>query len=95
MATTTVRIPEDMYGRVRVIAGVTGATPGDILSRAFDEYFENHRDDFAHHFKLAQEMVFSGDTESVREMTRPARSRRARSAAERIGKASLSNNAEK
>lgn len=84
MATTTVRIPEDVYGRVRVIAGITGTTPGDLLSTAFDEYFENHRDDFAHDFEVAQKMVFSGDVDSIMEMTRSARSRRAASAAERL-----------
>lgn len=84
MATTTVRIPEDVYGRVRVIASVTGTTPGDLLSSAFDEYFENHREDIAHNFELAQKMVFSGDVDSILEMTRPARSRRAASAAERL-----------
>lgn len=84
MATTTVRIPEDVYGRVRVIAGVTGTTPGDLLSTAFSEYFENHREDIAHHFELAQKMVLSGDTDSILEMTKAARSRRAVSAAERL-----------
>lgn len=84
MATTTVRIPEDVYGRVRVIAGVTGTTPGDLLSNAFDEYFENHRADIAHHFELAQKMVFTADVDSILEMTNPARSRRAASAAERL-----------
>lgn len=84
MATTTVRIPEDVYGRVRVIAGVTGITPGDLLSTAFDEYFDNHREDIAHHFELAQKMVFSGDVDSILEMTKPARSQRAASAAERL-----------
>lgn len=84
MATTTVRIPEDIYGRVRMIAGVTGVTPGDLLSNAFDEYFENHREDIAHHFELAQKMVFTADVDSILEMTKPARSRRAASAAERL-----------
>lgn len=87
MATTTVRIPEDVYGRVRVIAGLTGTTPGDLLSTAFDEYFEKHREDFAHHFELAQKMVFSGDVDSIMEMTKPARSRRAASAAARLREA--------
>lgn len=84
MATTTVRIPEDVYGRVRVIAGVTGVTPGDLLSTAFDEYFQNHREDIAHHFELAQKMVFTGDVDSILEMTKASRTRRAASAAERL-----------
>lgn len=84
MTTTTVRIPADVYGRLRVIAGVTGQTPGDLLSTAFDEYFEKHREDIAHHFELAQKMVFSSDVDSILEMTKPARSRRAASAAERL-----------
>jgi hypothetical protein len=62
VATTTVRIPEDVHGRVRVIAGVTGSTPGAVLSTAFEEYLENHRDDFANHFELVQKVVFSGSS---------------------------------
>ncbi len=83
MATTTVRIPEDVYSRVRVIAGITGTTPGGLLSDAFDEYFENHRVDLANHFELAEKVVFSGDVDSIMEMNKSARSRRAATAAER------------
>jgi uncharacterized protein len=88
MGTTTVRISEDVYGRVRVIAGIIGTTPGDLLSSAFDEYFENHRDDFANHFELAEKLVFSDDVDSITQMTKSARSRRAVKASDRLRGAS-------
>jgi len=82
MSTKTVQIPEDVYDRVRVIAAVTGTTPADLLSTAFDEYLENHREEIARKFELAQKMLLSGDVESILRMTKPARSRRAAAAAE-------------
>ncbi len=82
LATTTVRIPEDVHGRVRVVAAVTGTTPGDLLSAAFTEYFEHHREDIARRFQQAQKMVFDEKVDAILEMTKPARSRRAASAAQ-------------
>lgn len=84
MSTKTVQVPEDVYDRARVIAAVTGTAPGSLLSTAFDEYIDNHRGEIARKFELAQKMLLSGDVESILQMTKPARSRRAASAVERL-----------
>lgn len=84
MATQVTRIPETLLGRARVVSAVMGITPGEVLDLAFSEYVENHREELAHTFELSQKYVMSGDVDTVMEVTKPARERRVKAAADRL-----------
>lgn len=84
MATQVARIPETLLGRVRVVSAVMGVTPGEVLDRAFSEYVDNHRDELTHTFELSQKYVLSGDVDTIMEVTKPSRERRAKAAADRL-----------
>lgn len=44
MATTTVRIPEDMRDNLKIIASVEKKNIKEILSELIDEYIERHKE---------------------------------------------------
>ncbi len=44
MATTTVRIPEDMRDNLKIIASVEKKNIKEILSELIDEYLERHKE---------------------------------------------------
>lgn len=44
MVTTTVRIPEDMRDKLKIIASVEKRNIKDILSELIEEYLERHKE---------------------------------------------------
>ncbi len=60
--TMPTRIPEETSLSVRQVAALKGATPGDLLRDAWNEYLENHRSEFASNLELAAQMMRAGDT---------------------------------
>ena len=86
MSSHPVRVPEEILGRLRLVAGLRHSTPGHVLAEAFEEYVHNHRDDLRTQFELTQKYVVSGDVDTILEMTQPARERRAKRAADRVSR---------
>lgn len=84
MPSHPVRIPEGTLSQLRVVSAVYGRTPGEVLSEAFNEYLDHHREDLRHQFELTQKYVLSGDADTMLELTRPARERRAKKTAARV-----------
>lgn len=79
--TKPVRVPEEILPHLRTISGVLGETPGGVLSRAFNEYVANHREEFTAAFNDAKKYIASADVDGLMELTRPSRRERAEAAA--------------
>jgi hypothetical protein len=60
-----VRIPASVCSQVRAIGGVTQRTPGALLAAAWEEYFENHREELENDFETIGRLLREGDTEGL------------------------------
>jgi len=80
---TVVRVPDEVLAHVQRIAAMQGTVPGEILARAWDEFFENHREEFAAEFAAAAKAVRDNDTAAMASlMKRGNRERAVRAAAQ-------------
>jgi prephenate dehydrogenase len=62
-----VRLPEDLYESARRIAALQGRQAGDLLSEAWQQYLESHREQLASDFEEAAQLLRSGDTTRLTE----------------------------
>lgn len=82
---TTVRVPDELLEDVRRIAALQGRAPGEMLARAWHDFIDRHREEIAHDFERAAELIRSGDTPALAEhvgRNRRTRAERAAQAAE-------------
>jgi hypothetical protein len=84
METKAVRIPLDTYLNARTLSAITGETPGLLLSRAFEEFMQNHRDQFVRTFQYAQKYVASGDLDGLADMLSEGINARVAAAVQRL-----------
>ena len=82
MATAVVRIDEAVLAGVKVVAGMRGQAPGEVLAQAWSEFSERHRAEISADFERVAEMMRNGDREGLLEFMRLTRSARAEVAAE-------------
>jgi hypothetical protein len=63
-----VRLPEHLYASARRIASLQGRQAADLLSEAWAEYLDVHREQFASDFEEAAQLLRSGDTQGLTEL---------------------------
>lgn len=63
--TTTVRVPVELQEQVTRFSELVPETPGELLTAAWAEYVERHRDDFAADLQQAAELVRNGTLEDL------------------------------
>jgi hypothetical protein len=63
MASRPVRIKDETYTEVSGVARVMGATPGDLLGRAWAVYRET--EEFRSRFEFAKKAISAGDFEAL------------------------------
>lgn len=71
--TRTLRVPEKLHSAVTAIASTMRVRPGDVLSAAFDEYLDNHRDELTSTFDTAKKLIAAKDYEGLLEMASAGR----------------------
>jgi predicted DNA-binding protein len=64
-----VRLPEDLYESARRIAALQGRQASDLLSEAWEQYMEAHREQLAADFERAAQFLREGDTQGLAEMS--------------------------
>lgn len=62
-----VRIPTETFSQARMVAGVLGETPGDVIARAWADYWEEHREELAGEFDHVASLLRAGDTAALAE----------------------------
>jgi hypothetical protein len=65
MGSKPVRIKDETYTEVSGVARVLGATPGDLLARAWAVYRET--EEFGSRFEFAKRAIAAGDFEALAE----------------------------
>jgi hypothetical protein len=80
---TLLRVPEELHAQVKHIAAMQGTSAGDLLARAWREFFERHRDEFAAEFEAAADLVRRGDAAGMAAMMKRGNRDRAEAAARR------------
>lgn len=76
---TTVRIPEDLLEDVRRVGALQGRAPGEMLTQAWHDFVDRHREEIAADFEQAAAHIRAGDT--ARLATHVGRNRRSRAEA--------------
>ena len=84
MATTAVRVPEDMLSEVKAIAALRQETPGDAIAVAWAEYVSNHRAELSERFDELGRILRERDVDAYMERTRSARRARAEAAVAKL-----------
>lgn len=84
MASTTVRVSIDLHEQTRQIAALRGETPGDLLAKAWDEYMEKHREDFALELEAAARLIRDGSREELVQYVNRNNREKARRASARL-----------
>lgn len=83
MATTAVRISDELLDDVKRLAGLRGSTPGSLLAQAWSEFVARHRDEIANDFEEVAQMVRNGDRDGLVGFTQRSVRERAAAAAAR------------
>jgi predicted transcriptional regulator len=83
MATTAVRVSDELLEDVKRLAALRGDTPGALLAEAWSEFISRHRDEIAHDFEEVAQMLRQGDRDGLVGFTRRTVRARAAAAAER------------
>lgn len=76
-----VRLPEDLYESARRIAALQGRQAGDLLSEAWEQYMDAHREQLASDFEEAAQLLRSGDAKGLTELAGRSAKTRAEEAA--------------
>jgi len=76
---TTVRIPEDLLEDVRRVGALKGRAPGEMLTQAWHDFVDRHREEIAADFEQAAALIRAGDTAGL--ATHVGRNRRSRAEA--------------
>lgn len=84
MATTPVRIPDDIHSETKQLAAMRGQQQGDLLATAWREYLERHKDQFAADLEQAARILRDGTTSELAEFASRNAPARAKAAAARI-----------
>ncbi len=65
METTTVRVSTEMQSEVARIAALRGVTAGELLTEAWDEFLQSHKDSLAEDLEEVAEILRSGTTHDL------------------------------
>jgi predicted transcriptional regulator len=83
MATTAVRVSEELLEDVKRLAALRGETPGGLLAEAWSEFIARHREEIAADVEEVAQMLRQGDRDGLIGFTRRTVRARAAAAAER------------
>lgn len=78
--TTVARIPEHVHLEAKRLAAIRGQQPGEVLTAAWNEYLENHRDEFAADLEQAAAVMRDGTVHDLADFLGRDRSARAEAA---------------
>jgi hypothetical protein len=83
MATTAVRVSDELLEDVKRVGAIRGEKVGSLLARAWAEYVAQHRDEIANDFENVARMLREDDREGLVAFAKRDVHRRAAAAADR------------
>jgi len=82
--TQPVRVPDAVYESAKHLAALRGESSGDLLAKAWAEFLENHREEFARDLEHVAKLLRDGTTSDLSMFVKRNNATRARAAAARI-----------
>lgn len=82
--TVVVRLPEDVLAGARQTGALKGRSAAEMVTEAWRQYMESHRDELAAEYEEVAELLRRGDSEALREFASRSVVERAERAAEEI-----------
>lgn len=82
--TVVVRLPEDVLASARQTGALTGRSAAEMVTEAWRQYMESHRDEFAAEYEEAAELLRSGNSDALQAFASRSVVERAQQAADEI-----------
>lgn len=79
--TSTMRLPSEMQAEAKSLAAIRGEQPAALVARAWKEFMEKHREEFAREFEAAAAILRNGDLSDLTEYLGQDNADRAKAAA--------------